>query len=82
MQKGVRNLFFVHSDQDRPDSLTMDISSSGRGTGLLAAGSRSMIGIGNTSQLGYVHSVNEETRAGGMFAMNGEVRWRSFTSSI
>jgi len=69
-------------DIDLPDSLAMDISSAGRGSGMLAAGSRSMIGIGNTSALGYVHSVHEETRAGGVFAMDGRTKWSSFTSSI
>jgi hypothetical protein len=75
MLKEVRNLFFMPSDQDRPDSPTMDISSSGNGYGSFAAGSRSLIGIGNTTALGYVHSVNKETRAGGVFAMNGRMRW-------
>jgi hypothetical protein len=65
-------------DIERPDSLAMDISSSGNGYGSFAAGSRSMIGIGNTTALGYVHSVHEEVRTGGVFAMNGKVRWRSF----
>ena len=50
----------------------------GSGYGNFAAGSRSMIGIGNTTALGYVHSVHEETRAGGVFAMEGRMRWSSF----
>ncbi len=68
-------------DIDRPDSLAMDISSAGTGSGLLVASSRSLVGIGNTSALGYVHAVHEETRAGGVFAMDGRMRWSSFASS-
>jgi hypothetical protein len=68
-------------DIEKPDSLAMDVSSSGNGYGSFAAGSRSTIGIGNTTALGYVHSVHEETRAGGVFAMDGRMRWGSFTSS-
>ncbi|MEI7434297.1 MAG: hypothetical protein WCJ93_08610 [Methanomicrobiales archaeon] len=46
------------SNIDWPDSMEMDISSAGRGTVMLAAGSRSMIGIGNTTALGYVHTTS------------------------
>jgi hypothetical protein len=65
-----------------PDSLAMDISSAGSGAGMLSVGSRSLIGIGNTSALGYVHAVHEEARVFGNFAINGKMRWGSFTSSI
>jgi hypothetical protein len=47
-----------------------------------AAGSRSLIGIGNTTALGYVHAVHEQIRAGGVFAMRGRVSWSSFNSPI
>jgi len=67
-------------DSELPDSLAMDISSAGRGSGMLSVGSRSLIGIGNTSALGYEHSVHEETRAGGVFAIDGRMRWSSFVS--
>jgi hypothetical protein len=69
-------------DIEQPDSLAMDISSVGRGSGMLVASSRSLAGIGNTTALGYVHSVNEMTRAGGVFAMNGRLRWGSFVLSV
>ena len=69
-------------DTDQPDSLAMDVSSVGNGYGSFAAGSRSLIGIGNTTALGYVHSVNDVTRVGGVFAMNGRVRWSSFAQSV
>ena len=36
-------------DTEQPDSLAMDITSTGRGSGSLSASSGSMIGIGNTS---------------------------------
>ncbi len=65
-------------DTEQPDSMAMDISSSGNGYGSFAAGSRSLIGIGNTTALGYVHLMHEETRAGGLFAIDGRMRWSSF----
>jgi hypothetical protein len=69
-------------DTEQPDSLAMDISATGRGYGSFAAGSRSLIGIGNTTALGYVHSVHEETRACGNFKLNGRTKWSSFTSPL
>ena len=69
-------------DTEQPDSLAMDITSAGCGSGILVASSRSLVGIGNTSALGYVHAMHEETRAGGVFAMNGRMRWGSFVSTI
>lgn len=69
-------------DTELPDSLAMDVSSSGNGYGIFATGSRSLIGIGNTTALGYVHTIHEEASAGGVFAMNGRMRWCSFTSSL
>ncbi|MCX6689193.1 MAG: hypothetical protein NTZ39_05845 [Methanoregula sp.] len=66
-------------DTEQPDSMVMDISSSGNGYGSFAAGSRSLIGIGNTSALGYVHTVNERVGATGNFVVNGKMRWTSFT---
>jgi hypothetical protein len=56
-------------------------SSSGNGYGSFAAGSRSLIGIGNTTALGYVHTTSEKVGAMGNFVVNGKVRWRSFVSS-
>jgi len=67
---------------DLPDSLAMDVSSSGNGYGSFAAGSRSLIGIGNTTALGYVHTTSEHVGAAGNFAVNGRARWSSFISSI
>ncbi len=68
-------------DIEQPDSLAMDVSSSGNGYGNFAAGSRSLTGIGNTTAPGYVHTTSEHVGAFGNFALNGEVRWSSFTSS-
>ena len=50
-------------DTELPDSLAMDVSSSGNGYGSFAAGSRSLIGIGNTTALGYVHTTSEKVGA-------------------
>jgi len=69
-------------DTELPDSLAMDVFSSGNGYGSFAAVSRSMIGIGNTTALGYVHTMNERVGAGGGFTVNGRMRWSSFVSSM
>ena len=68
-------------DTEQPDSMSMDVSSRGNGYGSFAAGSRSLIGIGNSSALGYVHAVNERIGAFGNFTVNGRTRWSSFVSS-
>ena len=68
-------------DTERPDSLMMDVSSAGNGYGSFAAGSRSLIGIGNTTALGYVHTTSERVGVAGNFVVNGQVRWSSFVSS-
>jgi len=65
-------------DTELPDSLAMDVSSFGRGYGSFATGSRSLIGIGNTTALGYVHTTSEHVGAAGNFAVNGKMRWISF----
>jgi hypothetical protein len=69
-------------DTELPDSLAMDVSSMGNGYGSFAAGSRSMIGIGNTTSLGYVHTTSEKVGTGGMFTVNGKMRWSSFSLPI
>jgi hypothetical protein len=69
-------------DTEQPDSLVMDVSSSGNGYGSFAAGSRSMIGIGNTAALGYVHSTSDKAGVVGNFTMNGKMKWSSFTSQL
>jgi len=69
-------------DIDLPDSLSMDVSSAGNGYGSFAAGSRSQIGIGNTTALGYVHTVHEQIGVGGDFNVNGKMRWSSFVSPL
>jgi len=66
-------------DTEQPDSLAMDVSSFGNGYGSFAAGSRSLIGIGNTTALGYVHTTSERVGAAGNFMVNGRARWSSFT---
>jgi hypothetical protein len=69
-------------DTELPDSLAMDVSSSGNGYGSFAAGSRSLIGIGNTTALGYVHFTSEKVGAAGNFVVNGQMMWSSFVPSI
>jgi hypothetical protein len=53
-------------------------SSLGKGYGSFAVGSRSLIGIGNTRALGYVHTTSEKVGAAGNFVVNGKMRWNSF----
>jgi hypothetical protein len=77
-----KGVCLAKGDTEQPDSMAMDISSSGNGYGSFAAGSRSLIGIGNTTALGYVHTTSEMVGAVGSFMVNGKVRWSSFTSSI
>jgi hypothetical protein len=69
-------------DTEQPDSMALDVSSAGNGYGNFAAGSRSLIGIGNTTALGYVHTTSERVGAMGTFTINGRVRWSSFTSPL
>ena len=71
-------------DTELPDSLAMDVSSSGNGYGSFAAGSRSLIGIGNTTALGYVHSVHEEDKGWRSVCSEGknEVELVYFTTLI
>jgi len=59
-----------------------NMEAAGHGSGLFSAGSRSLIGIGNTTALGYVHAVHEQIGAGGAFAINGRGRGSSFTSPV
>ena len=51
----------IQGDTGQPDSLARDIASAGRGSGMRSVGSRSLVGIGNTTAPGYVHAVHEET---------------------
>ena len=67
-------------DIDVPDSLVMDLSSSGTGHGSLDMGSLSRCGIGNTTALGYVHTTLEKVGVSGTFTINGKMRWGSFLS--
>jgi len=69
-------------DTGQPDSMLMNMEATGHGSGQFSAGSRSLTGIGNTSALGYVHALHEQTGAGGVFAIRGRAKWSSFTSPI
>ena len=57
----------------------METMATGSGSGVFSAQSKSMIGIGNTTESGYVHSASERVEAGGRFIMNGSIMWNSFT---
>jgi hypothetical protein len=40
-----------------------------------------LIGIGNTTALGYIHTTSENVGDFGTFEMNGKVRWGSFAKN-
>ena len=69
-------------DNELPDSMAMDVSSSSNGYGSFAVGSRSLIGIGNTTALGYIHATSDKVGVAGNFVVNGRTRWSSFASSM
>ena len=69
-------------DTELPDSMVMDMEATGHGSAQFSAGSRSLTGIGNTTALGYVHTVHEQIGVGGDFNVNGKMRWSSFVSPL
>ena len=64
-------------DTGNLDTLAMNIVSGGLGLGCIAAGSRAMEGIGNTSAMGYVQSASSMVRVSGQFSAQGSTRWSS-----
>ena len=61
-----------------PDSFAFIPIGSGSGTGSFRFGSRSLAGIGNTTELGYVNSIGKDIMANGRFNIGEDVRWTSF----
>ena len=62
-----------------PDSFAFIPIGSGSGTGSFRFGSRSLAGIGNTSEPGYVNPMDKEIMASGRFNIGEDVRWTSFS---
>ena len=60
----------------------MDVSSTGNGFDNFAAGSRSLAGIGTTTELGYMNSSGKDLVANGRFNIGEDVRWTSFAKTF
>ena len=69
------------ADLEVPDSFTFTALGSGSGTGSFSFGARSLVGIGTTTELGYVNSIEKSLIAGGQFNIGEDVRWTSFAMS-
>jgi hypothetical protein len=70
------------ADLEMPDSFSFTVIGSGSGTGSMSFGSRSLAGIGTTTELGYVNSIEKSLIAGGQFNIGEDVRWTSFAETF
>ena len=61
------------------DAFSFVAIGSGSGIGSYSFGSRSLGGIGTTTELGYVNSIGKDLMAGGRFSIGQDVRWTSFS---
>ncbi len=69
----------AQADLEMPDSFAFTAIGSGSGTGSFSFGSRSLAGIGNNTDLGYVNSIGKDLMASGRFKIGEDVRWTSFS---
>ena len=65
-----------------PDAFGFTAIGSGSGTGSLSFGSRSLAGIGTTTDLGYTNYVGKNLMANGRFNIGEDVRWTSFSKTF
>lgn len=70
------------ADIEIPDIFTFTAIGSGNGFGSMNFGARSLAGIGNTTELGYVNSFGKELIANGRFNIGQDVRWTSFSKTF
>ncbi len=70
------------ADLEMPDSFAFTALGSGLGTGSFSFGSRSLAGIGNSTELGYVNSIGKDIMASGRFNIGEDVRWTSFAKTF
>ena len=70
------------ADVEMPDSFAFTGIGSGSGTGSFSFGSRSLAGIGNNSELGYVNSMGKDLMASGRFNIGEDMRWTSFAKTF
>ncbi|MEI6841659.1 MAG: hypothetical protein WCK53_10350 [Methanomicrobiales archaeon] len=64
------------------DSFAFTAIGSGSGTGSFNYGSRSLAGIGATTEIGYVNSIGKDLMANGRFSIGEDVRWTSFAKTF
>jgi len=70
------------ADLEIPDSFAFTAIGSGSGSGPFSFGARSLAGIGNTTELGYVNSIGKDLMANGRFNIGEDVRWTSFAKTF
>jgi len=70
------------ADLEMPDSFGFTAIGSGSGFGSISFGSRSLAGIGSTTELGYVNSIGKDLMAHGRFNIGEDVRWTSFAKTF
>jgi hypothetical protein len=72
----------TQADLEVPDTYTFTAIGSGTGMGSTSFGSRSLAGIGTTTELGYGNSISKDLIAGGRFNIGEDVRWTSFSKTF
>ena len=72
----------AQADLEIPDSFAFTAIGSGSGFGSMSFGSRSLAGIGTTTELGYVNSIGKDLMANGRFNLGDDVRWTSFAKTF
>ncbi|MEI7433553.1 MAG: hypothetical protein WCJ93_04795 [Methanomicrobiales archaeon] len=71
----------VQADLEIPDTFTFAAIGSGSGMGSMRFGSRSLAGIGTTTELGYVNSIGKNLMANGRFNIQEDIHWSSFSKT-
>jgi hypothetical protein len=74
--------YITQADLEVPDTFTFIAIGSGSGMGSMSFGSRSLAGIGSTSELGYVNAIGKNIMAGGRFDIGQDERWTSFSKTF
>lgn len=72
----------AQADLEIPDTFSFTAIGSGSGMGSMSFGSRSLAGIGNTSEPGYANSIGKDLMANGRFNICEDVRWTSFSKTF
>jgi len=70
------------ADLEMPDAFSFTALGSGSGFGSMSFGARSMAGIGNTTELGYMNSIGKDLIVNGRFNIGEDVRWTSFAKTF